>query len=102
MFVSSPLSWKIYEAQGSAANCETGTGPWYKEYPGSKAIGPEGLVEKRKKQHNEDVPFAVEYSAKTKETTTVDADFDSNFDVEYVDGHANKVSGWLVTDVSLI
>lgn len=64
-------------------------GPWQKEYPGAKVLGPEGLMQKRKKQHNEDVPI-TEFTAKDKDSIKVDEDFDKNFDVEYVDAHANK------------
>lgn len=66
-------------------------GPWHKEYPEAKVIGPEGLAEKRKSQKNEDVPFSVVYTPKNKDSTSVDSEFDSNFDVEYVESHANKV-----------
>jgi len=47
-------------------------------------------LEKRKKQKNEDVPFSVIFTAKDKETTRVDEEFDSEFDYEFVDGHMNK------------
>ncbi|KAF1986489.1 hypothetical protein K402DRAFT_376980 [Aulographum hederae CBS 113979] len=65
-------------------------GPWHEQYPNAKVLGPEGLPEKREKQKNEKVPFAVVFTAKDKETTKVDADFDSDFDYEFVDGHMNK------------
>ncbi|KAF1989818.1 hypothetical protein K402DRAFT_410899 [Aulographum hederae CBS 113979] len=65
-------------------------GPWHEEHPNAKVLGPEGLPEKREKQKNEKVPFAVVFTAKDKETTKVDADFDSDFDYEFVDGHMNK------------
>lgn len=31
------------------------------------------------------------YTAENKETIKVDDEFDQNFDVEYMDGHGNKV-----------
>jgi hypothetical protein len=65
-------------------------GAWNKEYPNAKVLAPEGLLEKRQKQKNEDVPFAVIFSAKDKATTKVDAEFDAAFDYELVDGHVNK------------
>jgi len=65
-------------------------GPWHEAYPNAKVLGPEGLPEKRAKQKNEDVPFAVVFTAKDKETTKVDAEFDAEFDYEFLDGHLNK------------
>lgn len=65
-------------------------GPWYKKYPQAKVMGPEGLPEKRAKQKNEDVPFSVVFTAKNKESTKVDEEFDSCFEYEFVDGHMNK------------
>jgi len=65
-------------------------GPWHKEYPNAKVLGPEGLPEKRTKQKNEEVPFAVVFTAKDKASTKVDAEFDAAFDYEFVDGHMNK------------
>jgi len=65
-------------------------GAWNKEYPNAKVLAPEGLLEKRQKQKNEDVPFSVIFTAKEKATTKVDSDFDAAFDYEYVDGHVNK------------
>jgi hypothetical protein len=64
-------------------------GPWHAEYPNAKVIGVEGLLEKRKKQKNEDVPFAVVLTKANKGTVKVDADFDSEFDYEYLSSHAN-------------
>lgn len=47
-------------------------GPWYKEYPNAKVIGPEGLSEKRSRQNNENVPFAVVFDSKNKLDVKVD------------------------------
>lgn len=63
--------------------------PWHKEYPNAKLIGPETLAPKREKNGNP-LPFAYLFRAKEKESTRIDADFDREFDYEYVDAHANK------------
>lgn len=63
-------------------------GPWHAAYPQAKVIGPEGLPEKRTKQKNEDVPFSVVFTANKQ--VTVDPEFDSEFDYEYVSAHPNK------------
>lgn len=47
-------------------------GPWYKEYPNAKVLGPEGLPEKRQKQNNENVPFAVVFEPSKKHEIKVD------------------------------
>jgi len=65
-------------------------GPWHEAYPSSKVLGPEGLLEKRKAQKNEDVPFAHVFTAKNKASVTIDPEFDAEFDYEYVDGHNGK------------
>lgn len=65
-------------------------GPWHKEYPNAKVIGPEGLPEKRKKQGNEDVPFSVIFEGSKKNETKVDPEFDAEFEYEYVHAHPNK------------
>lgn len=61
---------------------------WHKAYPGTKIIAPEDLGPKREKS-NSPLPFAVLFKKNTP-TTTVDADFDREFDVEYVHAHQNK------------
>lgn len=63
-------------------------GPWHQAYPDAKVIGPEGLPEKRKKQKNEDVPFSVVF--KKGQEVTIDPEFDSEFDYEFVHSHPNK------------
>ncbi|KAB5560205.1 beta-lactamase-like protein [Coniochaeta sp. 2T2.1] len=68
---------------------------WAQAFPGAKIIGPEGLPEKRAKVHNDPKighePFAVVFKAgPTKEQTTISAEFDADFEYEYVDAHANK------------
>ncbi|KAF1970850.1 hypothetical protein BU23DRAFT_590963 [Bimuria novae-zelandiae CBS 107.79] len=64
-------------------------GPWHAAYPNAAVMGPEGLPEKRKKQNNEPVPFAHVFS-KSNPVTSIDADFDREFDYEFVPAHANK------------
>ncbi|KAL0580492.1 hypothetical protein V5O48_001562 [Marasmius crinis-equi] len=64
--------------------------PWHKEYPNAKVIGPEGLKEKRAKQGEEDVPFAVVFDATKKLETKVDPEFDAEFEYEYIHVHPNK------------
>ncbi|KAF2456321.1 hypothetical protein BDY21DRAFT_346781 [Lineolata rhizophorae] len=65
-------------------------GPWHEAYPDAKVIGMEGLPEKRAKQKNEEVPFAVVFPSKDKGSVKVDEDFDTAFDYEFVASHANK------------
>jgi uncharacterized protein DUF4336 len=64
-------------------------GPWHEAYPNAKVIGVEGLPEKRKKQKNEDVPFAAIFTKANRETIKIDAEFDSEFDYEYMPSHPN-------------
>jgi hypothetical protein len=52
-------------------------------------LGPETLPEKRKKQGNENVPFAFLFQ-KSKPITTISPEFDAEFDWEYVPAHLNK------------
>jgi hypothetical protein len=66
---------------------------WAAEYPGAKLIGPEGLPEKRLKMTDDKIgkePFAVVFEAKTKRETKISAEFDRDFEYEYVDSHPNK------------
>ncbi|KAE9971433.1 hypothetical protein EG327_009867 [Venturia inaequalis] len=65
-------------------------GAWNKEYPNALILGPEGLLEKRAKQKDEAVPINIIFTAKEKETTKVSAEFDADFEYEYVDAHVNK------------
>ncbi|KAL0064381.1 hypothetical protein AAF712_008681 [Marasmius tenuissimus] len=65
-------------------------GPWHKEYPNAKVIGPEGLSEKRAKQGVEEVPFTVVFDATKKLETKVDPEFDAEFEYEYIHSHPNK------------
>ncbi len=66
---------------------------WMTEYPGAKLIGPEGLPEKRLKANDPKIgkePFAVVFTAKGKEEIKISAEFDRDFEYEYVDAHSNK------------
>jgi hypothetical protein len=69
-------------------------GPWHQAYPGAKVLGPEGLPEKRNSQKNESVDFSYIFS-KDKPITSIDAEFDSEFDYEYVHAHQNKEIAFL-------
>ncbi|KAK7189637.1 hypothetical protein DPSP01_004221 [Paraphaeosphaeria sporulosa] len=64
-------------------------GPWHAAYPNAQVLGPEGLPEKRKSQNKEAVPFAHLFS-KDKPVTSIDPDFDREFEWEYVPAHTNK------------
>ena len=52
-------------------------------------MGPEGLLEKRRSQKNEDVPFSHVFS-KEKPVTSIDPSFDAEFSYEFVHAHTNK------------
>lgn len=65
-------------------------GEWHKAYPAAKVIGVEGLLEKRQKQKNEDVPFAVTFTKANRETMKIDPEFDAEFDYEFMASHPNK------------
>jgi hypothetical protein len=64
-------------------------GPWHTEYPSALLLGPEPLVENRRKQNYEEVPFAHLFS-KDKPVTKIDDAFDREFEYEYVPAHQNK------------
>ena len=64
---------------------------WAKAYPSAKLLGVEGLQEKREKdQATAGSKFQHVWTQKNKASMTVDPDFDSEFDYEYVGSHANK------------
>ncbi|KAF2086478.1 hypothetical protein K490DRAFT_44048 [Saccharata proteae CBS 121410] len=65
-------------------------GPWHEAYPQAKVLGPESLPEKRAKQKNENVPFHTVFTGKDKHQQSVDAEFDKEFEYEFVHAHANK------------
>jgi len=61
--------------------------PWRKEYPDSKLIGMDALATKREKSGN---PLSWSVLFKKGTPTTVDQDFDREFEYEYVESHQNK------------
>lgn len=67
---------------------------WATAYPSAKLIGPEGLPEKRLATTGDDKigkePFAVVFKGATKKDIKISAEFDADFEYEYVDAHANK------------
>ncbi|KFH46172.1 hypothetical protein ACRE_029610 [Hapsidospora chrysogenum ATCC 11550] len=70
---------------------------WAKAFPSAKLVGPEGLPQKRAKQHAEgndpkigDEKFAVVFTKAGKRDIRIGEDFDADFDYEYVDGHGNR------------
>lgn len=65
---------------------------WKAAFSTARLIGPEGLPEKRARQNQAlpDEAWDVVFSAATKRDTVVDPAFDTDFDYEFVDGHANK------------
>ncbi|KAG6005452.1 hypothetical protein E4U21_007921 [Claviceps maximensis] len=67
---------------------------WAKQYPGAKIIGPDGLLEKRAKQHKDpkisNDSFAIVFTKTNKRSVKISDEFDADFDYEYVDGHVNK------------
>ncbi|KAI9804482.1 MAG: hypothetical protein M1825_001381 [Sarcosagium campestre] len=65
-------------------------GAWHAAFPTARVIGPEGLPEKRAAQKNEQVPFATVFTAGNRADTRIGADFDADFDYEYVGSHASK------------
>lgn len=72
-------------------------GAWHAAFPEAKILGPEGLPEKRRKQGNEEVPFSTVFTLADKRSGRVtggaavdDAEFNAEFDYEYVPEHSNK------------
>ena len=64
---------------------------WANAFPSAKLLGVEGLQEKREKaQATAGTKFQHVWTQKNKASMTVDPDFDSEFDYEYVGSHANK------------
>ncbi|KAI8942161.1 hypothetical protein NX059_000249 [Plenodomus lindquistii] len=64
-------------------------GPWHQAYPNAQVMGPDSLPEKRRKQNNENVPFAFIFN-KSKPIQTISPEFDTEFDWEYVPSHVNQ------------
>lgn len=64
---------------------------WASAFPAAKLLGVEGLQEKREKsQVTAGSKFQHLWTQKNKASMTVDPDFDSEFEYEYVGSHANK------------
>ncbi|KAG9201418.1 hypothetical protein B5807_07900 [Epicoccum nigrum] len=65
-------------------------GPWHAAYPQAQIMGPETLPELRAKDKSkESVPFTHLFK-ESKRLDSVSAEFDAEFDWEYVPSHANK------------
>ncbi|KAF7559363.1 hypothetical protein G7046_g4803 [Stylonectria norvegica] len=65
---------------------------WAKAYPSAIIIGPEGLQEKRHKATDAKIgkeKFGVVFKKDKKRETLISAEFDADFEYEYVDGHPN-------------
>lgn len=66
---------------------------WKTAFPTAVLIGPDGLPEKRLAQNDPKIgkeTFDVVFKADTKRTTSINPEFDQDFEYEYVDAHANK------------
>lgn len=66
---------------------------WARAFPEAKVIGPEGLPEKRAKATDDKIgkeAFHTVFTAATKRETKISAEFDADFEYEFVDAHANK------------
>lgn len=67
---------------------------WATAFPDAKIIGPAGLPEKRAKTTDDKVgrePFHTVFAAgAAKRQTSVSAEFDADFEYEFVDAHPNK------------
>lgn len=67
---------------------------WHKAFPDATVVAPETLPAYREKQGYGRIPegkWKLFTAAQSKEgTLSVDADFDADFDMAYVDGHTNK------------
>ena len=64
---------------------------WSKAFPSAHVLGVEGLPEKREKsQETKGINFSHIWTKGNKHSFSVDADFDQNFDYEFVAAHQNK------------
>jgi Domain of unknown function (DUF4336) len=65
--------------------------PWKRAFPDAEVIAPEGLWEKRQvNPDDKDTEFKHIFRSETKRTQKISTEFDSEFDVEYVDGHGSR------------
>lgn len=63
---------------------------WKKAFPDAEIIAPEGLQEKRQKMSQyENVPFSHILTGANKRDIRISEEFDREFEIEYVDGHAS-------------
>lgn len=76
-------------------------GQWHKEFPDARVVAPDGLQQKREKAGDQDVRFDTVFkpgqrqgakadTGEDHEVLSVDAEFDREFEAEYVHAHANK------------
>ena len=71
---------------------------WSHAFPQAQVIGPEGLVEKRAASsknpksvsYGYQVPFKTVFSSKSITRTSVSAEFDADFDYEYIPDHPSE------------
>lgn len=64
---------------------------WSRAYPSASLIAVEGLPEKREQDPaTAGSKFQYVWTAKNKHEMHIDSDFNQEFDIEYVNGHANK------------
>ena len=64
---------------------------WSRAYPSASLLGIEGLPEKREQNRaTAGSKFQYVWTANNKHEMHIDPEFDQEFDVEYVNGHANK------------
>lgn len=64
---------------------------WKKAFPDAEIIAPEGLHEQRQSNpERRDTEFTHILTKANKRNIHISEEFDREFDIEYVDGHANK------------
>ncbi len=64
---------------------------WAKAFPEAKVVGMEGLPEKREQNpETSGIPFGTVFTTENKSSTTISAEFDEEFDYEYIDASMNK------------
>lgn len=69
---------------------------WKKAFPHAEIIAPEGLREKRQRNPDQkDTELTHILTKGNKHNIHISEEFDKEFDIEYVDGHANKEIAFL-------
>ena len=64
---------------------------WAKAFPDADVIGMEGLPEKREKNEGtKGVRFKHVFTVQNKKRMSISAEFDAEFEYEYIDSHQNK------------